>query len=154
MTLLLRPWRHCCDFRGRSRRLEGVLFLATSLAGFVIVAAVGEFVMIRTGSPFASLSLGGKYAMLTIQPHAWPALIYLALCLVPGVALCVRRLHDMGLSGWLLAPCLVPIIGVFFGVVLAVAMLFPRDKTGGGRFGPDPRDPVPMPSDELASVFS
>jgi uncharacterized membrane protein YhaH (DUF805 family) len=154
MNLFVRPWRHCFDFRGRSRRLEGVVFLATLLAGIPVVGGFGEVVTYFIGAPFPSLALGGGYFSLVIEPGGWPLLVYLALCIAPALALGVRRLHDFGLSGLLLLVLLVPIIGLFFGVVLAVVMTFLRDAPGPNRYGPDPRVPEPISTDELDEVFS
>ena len=32
--------------------------------------------------------------------------------IIPGIAVCVRRLHDIGKSGWWLLLCLIPIINL------------------------------------------
>jgi uncharacterized membrane protein YhaH (DUF805 family) len=153
IELLTRPWRHWADFRGRSRRLEALLFLATVLAGAVVVGAVGEVVMNLTGTSLPPLSLGNQFVALTIRPHGWPLLLYFALCFVPGLALSVRRLHDYGLSGFLLLAWLVPLLGQFVGLVLAIAILFLRDPREAARFGPDPRESE-VDTDALGSVFA
>lgn len=40
--------------------------------------------------------------------------------LIPSLALCVRRLHDVGKSGWFLLIGLIPLVG---GIILLVQML-------------------------------
>lgn len=32
--------------------------------------------------------------------------------IIPGIAVCVRRLHDIGKSGWWLLLCLIPIVNL------------------------------------------
>lgn len=72
-------------------------------------------------------------------------LIMLAL-LLPGIAVGVRRLHDIDRSGWWLLIIFVPIIGVI--AVIYWACL--KGTDGANRFGPDPLDgiaaqPTPAP---------
>jgi uncharacterized membrane protein YhaH (DUF805 family) len=55
--------------------------------------------------------------------------------LVPNLAVAVRRLHDVGRSGWWLLIVLVPLIGI---VVLLIWYLS-RGEDGPNRFGTDPR---------------
>ena len=58
--------------------------------------------------------------------------------IVPGLAACVRRLHDLNKSGWNYFICLIPIIG---GIILLVWFF-----TDGNRFtnnyGEDPKNPA------------
>ena len=60
-------------------------------------------------------------------------LVSLAL-LVPGLAIGVRRLHDLDKSGWWLLLALIPILGALILLVLFVS----KGTTGPNRFGPDP----------------
>lgn len=55
--------------------------------------------------------------------------------LIPSIAVGVRRLHDIGRSGWWLFISLVPIIGTIVLVVFAV-----RDsQPGANAYGPNPK---------------
>ena len=40
-----------------------------------------------------------------------PGLFFVLLTILPSIALTVRRLHDIGLSGWLVLLCYVPAVG-------------------------------------------
>lgn len=63
-------------------------------------------------------------------------LLYLVAVFVPGIALCVRRLHDINRSGWWVAIGIVPILGVLF-------LLFFTLKRGDdheNRYGLPPMD--------------
>lgn len=61
--------------------------------------------------------------------------IFVLAMLIPSLAVGVRRLHDIGRSGWWLLIALVPIIGTIVLVVFAV-----RDSDpGDNRYGPNPK---------------
>ena len=53
---------------------------------------------------------------------------------VPGVMLVIRRLHDLGHSGWWCLLGLIPLVNLILGIYL----LFFKGETGPNRFGPDP----------------
>jgi uncharacterized membrane protein YhaH (DUF805 family) len=61
-----------------------------------------------------------------------------ALMIIPAWAAAVRRLHDLGVTGWLLL--LASIVGL--GPVLVVVLAFLPGNAGANRYGPDPRQRV------------
>ena len=63
-------------------------------------------------------------------PQILSGLVWLAL-LIPGIAVSVRRLHDVGRSGWWLLLCLVPLVGA---LVLLFWYVQPGEP-GRNRFG-------------------
>lgn len=58
--------------------------------------------------------------------------------LVPSLALAVRRLHDVNLSGWLLLLGLVPVLG---GIAVLVMALLPPNPAGQRFDQPQPAAP-------------
>ena len=70
----------------------------------------------------------------------------------PSIAVSVRRLHDIGRSGWWYLICMVPIIGEVF---LIVYWASPGDK-GSNRYGPNPnqrtQNPQQTPDTETQAV--
>jgi len=141
MELLLRPWRHYADFQGRSRRSEYWLFvLQTTVVAFVVVFFIGF------GS-FLDPSSGGLLG-LSAGALALLGLFWLA-TVIPGLAVGVRRLHDAGLSGWLMLIGFIPYLG---GLILLVLTLLPPNNSTNA-YGPDPRDPSAS-MDELSRTFS
>ena len=51
--------------------------------------------------------------------------IYFVICLIPSVTTSIRRLHDVGLSGWCLIGAIIPILNFILG---AVILFFPGGK--------------------------
>lgn len=62
--------------------------------------------------------------------------LYTLFVLIPGIAVGVRRLHDVGKSGWMLLVGFIPIIGVIWLIIL-----FATDgKPGANKWGPNPKE--------------
>lgn len=62
--------------------------------------------------------------------------------LIPSLSICVRRLHDIGKSGWWYLFALLPLVG---GILLMV--LFCKDSTEANQWGPHPKYGSPQPGD-------
>ncbi len=78
------------DFSGRARRKEYWMF---TLFNIIFMIAAGIIDMIVFGD------YGFVYA------------VYSLLLLVPSIAVCFRRIHDIGKSAWWLLIGLVPVLG-------------------------------------------
>jgi uncharacterized membrane protein YhaH (DUF805 family) len=116
-------WQKYADLNGRSRRREYWTFaLFNALIG-AVVGAVAAVMFTTTRSSVFGLVI---YGLL---------FLYCLAAFIPGLAVGVRRLHDIGMSGWLVLICLVPGIG---GLVLLV--LFCLDSNQGpNQYGPNPK---------------
>lgn len=121
-------------FSGRARRKEYwgyyLFWLVTVallvFAGFFIDAAIGN--------------LDGAEPA-TIAAIVLPTLFVIATAL-PSIAITVRRIHDIGLTGWLYLLILVPSVG---GLIIFVFSLIPSQKHEN-KWGPVPEGiPVPEP---------
>jgi uncharacterized membrane protein YhaH (DUF805 family) len=62
-------------------------------------------------------------------------MLYGLAVLIPGIAVSVRRLHDVGKSGWMLLIGLIPLIGAIWLLVLMVTDSNPGDN----KYGPNPK---------------
>jgi uncharacterized membrane protein YhaH (DUF805 family) len=54
---------------------------------------------------------------------------------IPGLAVAVRRLHDVGKSGWFYFIALIPLIGAIWLLVL----FFTEGHKGENQYGSDPK---------------
>ena len=62
--------------------------------------------------------------------------LYLLAILIPAIAVSVRRLHDIGKSGWWFLLIFVPLIGA-----IVLIIWFVKDsEPGTNRFGPNPKE--------------
>lgn len=94
---------HYADFKGRARRKEYWMFTLFNII-FLGVAVVLDTLL---GLSFTEL-----------VPYGWIYVIYVLAVFIPGIAVVVRRLHDIGKSGWFYFIALIPIIGAIWLLVL------------------------------------
>lgn len=122
MKWYLKCLKQYFDFSGRARRKEYWLFCLFN----IIFAIILEIIDTVTGLTFSvnifELGiLGTSYALLL---------------LIPGLAVCVRRLHDIGKSGWFYLIGLIPLVGAI--IVLIWFCKEGEHKTN--KWGPDPKN--------------
>lgn len=108
------------NFRGRARRSEYWFYC---LASFIISIglAIVEYL-------FNLSHLNLQYGILRG--------LYSLLVFIPGLAVSVRRLHDVGKSGWFLFIAFIPIIGLIW-----LFILFCKEgEYGANEYGQDTND--------------
>ncbi len=113
-------------FQGRASRSEYWFFylfnilleIGLLIVGLILGAIVGD----GTG---ALAGMGIAYVLLCI---------YGLIALIPSISVFVRRMHDIGRSGWWYWLALVPLVGV---IVLLVFLLTGSDR-GENQYGPEP----------------
>ena len=88
------------DFSGRSTRSEFWYFMLGWILLYLIVAAIDQAAM----GPVLNLSDLPFYEFIPYsyvdQQVGWLTFLYRPLTAIPTVAVTVRRLHDVGKSGW------------------------------------------------------
>lgn len=112
--------RKYATFEGRANRAEYWWFQA-----FILLMLVAVITLSTLGE-----ALGG-----------WAFILFGLGLFVPNIAAGVRRLHDIGWSGWAYLIVLLP----FGSIVMLVLMVLPGQE-GANKYGPvpgwdDPRDP-------------
>ncbi len=101
-------------FSGRSQRAEYWYFILFNIVILIVLGIISAVVGDDSGI------LGGLYSLAVF---------------IPGLAVSVRRLHDVGKSGWMLLITLIPAIGVIWLLCLMV-----RDSNpGDNKYGPNPK---------------
>jgi uncharacterized membrane protein YhaH (DUF805 family) len=115
----LMGFRRYIDFRGRSTRTEYWMFvLFHAIVAGILITLAGA-VSDRLIYLFSAYYLG---------------------TLVPLLALAARRLHDVGLSGWLQLLAIIPL-----GGLAVIVMVCLQGVHGPNRYGPDPRESMVQP---------
>lgn len=131
MNYMLAPLKRYADFSGRARRKEFwsyFLFLWVML--FVLMYLDSALGLGGTATGYAeggSVGFNMSGGLLT--------LVLALATLVPSLAVSVRRLHDIGKSGWMLLIGLIPLLGALYLLFLYVQ----PGAAGPNRYGPDPK---------------
>ncbi len=112
--------------------MEWYLTVLKKYAVFKGRARRKEFWMFMLFNAIFSVVLGLVDGMLGTQ---FFGLIYSLAVLIPSIAVNVRRLHDIGRTGWWVLIGLIPVIGF---IVLIVFAATEGDK-GSNEYGSDPK---------------
>lgn len=110
------------DFSGRARRKEYWMFVLFNMI-FLFVAMVFDSIL---GTNLGGFEYGLFYTLYSLG------------VLIPSLAVAVRRLHDIGKSGWWLFISLVPLIG---GIWLLVLLLM-DSQPGLNQYGENPKENI------------
>lgn len=112
--------KNYAGFSGRARRKEYWMFTLFNII-FLFVAMILDMLL---GTEFG-LGVYGLFYML-----------YSLAVIIPGLAVSVRRLHDIGKSGWMFLIVLIPIIGWIWLLFLMVT----DSNPGENQYGPYPSE--------------
>ena len=117
--------RHYADFQGRARRKEFWMYTLFNVV-FATVAVILDIVL---GTGFASVGVDVGYGYGLIY------LLFVIGIFVPTLAMYVRRLHDVGKSGWFLLVILIPLAGAIWFLV----PMCTDSQPGTNQYGPNPK---------------
>ncbi len=120
MNWYLKVLKEYTNFNGRARRKEYWMFTL-----FNILFGLGAMVLdnlLGTSNPTSGYGI--IYGVYTL------------VVLIPGLAVAVRRLHDVGKSGWMLLIGLIPLIGAIWLLVLMVK----DSDSGENQYGENPKN--------------
>jgi len=120
MNWYLAVLKNYAGFSGRARRKEYWMFVLFNMI-FAIVAIILDNVLgLTVGEP----------------PYGVFYFLFLLAILIPGLAVAVRRLHDVGKSGWMILINLIPIVGGIWLLVLMVT----DSNPGENQYGANPKE--------------
>jgi uncharacterized membrane protein YhaH (DUF805 family) len=108
------------EFNGRARRAEYWYFVLFNIIFAIVAGIIDEII----GSGGSGLWHTGIVSSL-----------YSLALIIPSLAVGVRRLHDVGKSGWMILISLIPIVGTIWIIILMVR----KGDIGVNKYGPDPK---------------
>lgn len=113
MSWYIGVFKKYADFNGRARRKEYWMF---ALFNTIIVMLL--------------------YGVMALTESVIPIVIYDIAILIPSLALCVRRMHDINKGGAWILISFIPLIGSIWFLVLTCT----NGTQGANRFGSDPKE--------------
>ena len=120
MNYFLEAFKKYATFSGRARRSEYWYFVLFNLFVSIGLWTVGAVITAAAG--------GSRAGMFPLDAYALASFI-------PSLAVAVRRLHDIGKSGWFVLLGFVP----FANIVLLV-WLAQESEPAANEFGPNPKE--------------
>lgn len=120
MKWYLKVLKQYADFNGRARRKEYWMFFLFNMI-FGMIAMILDNIF---GIAFGGIGYGPLYGLYTLAVF------------IPGLAVAIRRLHDVGKSGWMILINLIPIVGVIWFFVLLVT----DSNPGENQYGQNPKE--------------
>ena len=120
MNWYLKVLKQYADFSGRARRKEYWMFVLFNFI-FIIIAAILDNIL---GTAIQGIGYGLFY------------ILYVLATMIPNLAVSVRRLHDVGKSGWLILVGFIPIVGAIWLLILFVT----DSQPGDNEYGPNPKE--------------
>ena len=120
MEWYLKVLRQFSDFKGRARRKEYWMFTLIN----AIVALIAVTLDNVLGLANEDFLIGPIY------------MLYVLAMLLPSLAVSVRRLHDIGKSGWMMLISFIPIIGGIWLLILFVT----DGQVGENEYGLNPKE--------------
>ncbi len=146
MEWMFMPYRRYADFTGRSCRREYWMYSLFLLIVYAVLAVAAALVVRGVGI-FSMTDMEQITVALVHTPLLWLIIglagLFSLVNFIPSIAIVVRRLHDMNVSGWwYLAYVGVSMVPYLQGMVFLGFMIFLclRGTAGPNRFGPDPLD--------------
>jgi uncharacterized membrane protein YhaH (DUF805 family) len=120
MKWFVKCMKQYADFGGRARRTEFWMFVLFNIIFSVIASLIDRAIGFKIGA--IQMGIIG--------------LIYSLAVLIPALAVSVRRLHDIGKTGWMVLINLIPLIGLIWFIVLMVK----DSQPGENQYGPNPKE--------------
>ena len=102
------------DFNGRARRKEYWMFILFNIVIAIVLAVIDS--------------------LLGTAPIIY--LVYILAVFIPSISVGVRRLHDIGKSGWWLFISFIPLVGVIW----FLALMCMDGTHGENKYGLDPKE--------------
>jgi uncharacterized membrane protein YhaH (DUF805 family) len=128
MKYYLQVLKNYAGFIGRARRSEYWYFVLFNLI-FAVIAMIIDNLLDTT----FKFDLG-EYGSTSL-PYGYVYIAYALVVFIPGLAVSVRRLHDVGKSGWFLLVSLIPLAGAIWLLVI----LCTEGENRPNAYGEDPK---------------
>ncbi len=129
MNYYLLAFKNYANFSGRSRRSEYWFFLLFHILFSIATIFLDYYLATRY-----DIEQTDGYTHVSIH-FGYINLLYSIAVFIPGLSVLVRRLHDVGKSGWFFLIALIPLVGPIWLLVV----LFTDSQNGENQYGPNPK---------------
>lgn len=120
MNWYLQVIKQYAVFSGRARRREFWIFTIFNMIFIIITMELDNILGLTIGE----------------FPFGFIYFIYAIVVFIPSIAVSVRRMHDIGKSGWMLLIGFIPVLGAIWLIVLTLT----DSQFGENKYGPNPKE--------------
>ena len=124
MKWYLKVLKQYVDFSGRARRKELWMFVLFNIIFGIVAMLIDR--LLGTTMELYGQNLG----------YGWVYMIYCLAVFLPGFAAGIRRLHDIGKSGWSYLYVLIPLVGA----ILLLVWWCQDSQAGENKWGANPKE--------------
>ena len=114
MEWYIKVLKNYANFKGRARRKEYWMFVLINFIIYIAFMILIIIIEVISGVIYVSdlkIIITSLMTLFTVTPFSVILSLYVLAILVPSLAVSVRRLHDIGKSGWYILLYLVPFVG-------------------------------------------
>ena len=119
-------------FSGRAPRSEYWWFFLFEVLAIGVLGTVDVTMALGV----LSAAGGSQWALMTLGPFDFMLTYYVIATFIPRLSLTIRRLHDVGLSGFFILFYFVPLVGALVVFVLTLLPSEADDNMHGPRYRP------------------
>ena len=129
-------YKRAFDVTGRSRRSEYIFVsffqLAVGISLCLLAFTIGQSGIYRNDS-------FNMFGMIVASVYG----LFVIVNVIPWMTLSIRRFHDMGYTGWIVALFIglyfIPFVGTLGAIIQFLWLFFGGGTAGNNAYGPDPR---------------
>lgn len=135
------------DFKSRTGRTEFWMFTLFNFLAFIICLIIDNIFGITFGSLMEAMAGLPKEQL----PYGVFYMLYSLLTLVPSLAVGVRRLHDIGKSGWFSLLGFIPLVGA----IILIVWFCKEGQKEANQWGENPLNPTETikPSNKIPIIM-
>lgn len=129
----IKMWKNAFNFSGRTSRADyWWTYLANFLAAIVIGVLAGILSVVLSLISSDLVIVGEIISMIL-------GIGYSLAMLIPSISLCIRRLHDIGKSGWIYLLCCITSGCCGLGSIAFIVLTCMDSQPGTNQYGPNPK---------------
>ena len=137
MYWYLKVLKQYTRFNGRARRKEFWYFSLINFLIWLFLTIFPLWLVSLVPQPDDISNISNGMALVVLAIRLLPNIYSLGV-LLPSFAVNIRRLHDVGKSGWWCLISIIPIIGI----LIVLYFLVQDSEPGANRFGRNPKESI------------
>lgn len=133
MNWYKKAWQNYAQFSGRAQRAEYWWFTGINIIVIIVLRLIATSLVMASGQ---SVPETVTISMMLVLLISFILLVFALAIIMPSIAVTVRRLHDIGKSGWWYLLILIP----FAGALIIFIMTLLDSEPSTNKYGANPKE--------------